>query len=152
MNRHIALKVVKFAPRYTENALDEIKLPRRLITSSTPPFPSTLTQLNPTPSPSHTHPGRSRVISVLDSFRQKVYHSSPRSPRFQTRECPHLRRRCRINYPVRARQIGLEFCVLTYQAGRHQKIERGTKPHVRSPSRYIVSNCSHLLLSARVQC
>ncbi|KAG6895657.1 hypothetical protein C0993_009333 [Termitomyces sp. T159_Od127] len=54
--RHVALKVVKSAARYTETALDEIKLLQRLITSSTPP-PS--------------HPGRSHVISFLDHFRHK---------------------------------------------------------------------------------
>lgn len=64
MNRHVALKVVKSAPRYTETALDEIKLLQRLITSSTPPSSS------PT-SPAHTHPGRSHVISFLDHFRHK---------------------------------------------------------------------------------
>ncbi|KIM83194.1 hypothetical protein PILCRDRAFT_7161 [Piloderma croceum F 1598] len=47
MNRHIELKVIKSTPRYTENALNEIKLLQCLVTSSTPPFPSTLTQLNP---------------------------------------------------------------------------------------------------------
>ncbi|XP_006458810.1 hypothetical protein AGABI2DRAFT_217668 [Agaricus bisporus var. bisporus H97] len=55
MNRHVALKVVKSAPRYTETALDEIKLLQRLIISSTPP----------------THSGRSHVISFLDHFRHK---------------------------------------------------------------------------------
>ncbi|KAG6808821.1 hypothetical protein H0H92_002768, partial [Tricholoma furcatifolium] len=64
MNRHVALKVVKSAPRYTETALDEIKLLQRLITSSTPPTATT-------PSPAHTHPGRSHVISFLDHFRHK---------------------------------------------------------------------------------
>ncbi|KAF9264401.1 kinase-like protein [Marasmius fiardii PR-910] len=66
LDRHVALKVVKSAPRYTETALDEIKLLQRLITSSTPPSPS-----SPTPSPSLTHPGRSHVISFLDHFRHK---------------------------------------------------------------------------------
>ncbi|KAF8166496.1 CMGC/SRPK protein kinase [Pholiota molesta] len=67
MNRHVALKVVKSAPRYTETALDEIKLLQRLITSSTPPSASP----NAPPSPAHTHPGRSHVISFLDHFRHK---------------------------------------------------------------------------------
>lgn len=58
LNRHVALKVVKSAPRYTETALDEIKLLQRLITSS-----------NPTDSLSHA--GRSHVISFLDHFRHK---------------------------------------------------------------------------------
>ncbi|KAG8811836.1 serine/threonine protein kinase, CMGC group [Serendipita sp. 400] len=53
MNRHVALKVVKSAARYTETALDEIKLLQRLISSDP------------------THPGRSHVISFLDHFRHK---------------------------------------------------------------------------------
>ncbi|EGN96354.1 hypothetical protein SERLA73DRAFT_112633 [Serpula lacrymans var. lacrymans S7.3] len=64
MNRHVALKVVKSATRYTETALDEIKLLQRLITSSTPPSVSAS-------SPALTHPGRSHVISFLDHFRHK---------------------------------------------------------------------------------
>lgn len=56
LGRHVALKVVKSAARYTETALDEIKLLQRLITSSTPPA---------------SHPGRSHVISFLDHFRHK---------------------------------------------------------------------------------
>ncbi|KDQ34214.1 hypothetical protein PLEOSDRAFT_172231 [Pleurotus ostreatus PC15] len=71
MNRHVALKVVKSAPRYTETALDEIKLLQRLITSSTPPVAPSSSNPNPPPSPSHTHPGRSHVISFLDHFRHK---------------------------------------------------------------------------------
>ncbi|KAF8839081.1 kinase-like protein [Paxillus ammoniavirescens] len=71
MNRHVALKVVKAAPRYTETALDEIKLLQRLITSSTPPVQPTPENPNPPPSPSQTHPGRSHVISFLDHFRHK---------------------------------------------------------------------------------
>ncbi|KAF9229021.1 kinase-like protein [Gyrodon lividus] len=71
MNRHVALKVVKSAPRYTETALDEIKLLQRLITSSTPPVQPTLENPNPPSSPSQTHPGRSHVISFLDHFRHK---------------------------------------------------------------------------------
>ncbi|OBZ75126.1 Protein kinase dsk1 [Grifola frondosa] len=65
MNRHVALKVVKSAPRYTETALDEIKLLQRLITSSTPPVAPSPSNPNPPPSPSQTHPGRSHVISFL---------------------------------------------------------------------------------------
>ncbi|TCD61444.1 serine/threonine protein kinase, CMGC group [Steccherinum ochraceum] len=64
LNRHVALKVVKSAPRYTETALDEIKLLQRLITSTTPPASSPQ-------SPALTHPGRSHVISFLDHFRHK---------------------------------------------------------------------------------
>ena len=71
LNRHVALKVVKSAPRYTETALDEIKLLQRLITSSTPPVQPTPENPNPPPSPSQTHPGRSHVISFLDHFRHK---------------------------------------------------------------------------------
>ncbi|KAJ3005470.1 hypothetical protein NUW54_g4324 [Trametes sanguinea] len=51
MNRHVALKIVKSAPRYTETALDEIKLLQRLITSSTPPLQPTPENPNPPPSP-----------------------------------------------------------------------------------------------------
>jgi serine/threonine-protein kinase SRPK3 len=71
MNRHVALKVVKSAPRYTETALDEIKLLQRLITSSTPPIPPSTQHPHPPPSPAHTHAGRSHVISFLDHFRHK---------------------------------------------------------------------------------
>ncbi|KAJ7097588.1 kinase-like domain-containing protein [Mycena epipterygia] len=58
MQRHVALKVVKSAPRYTETAVDEIKLLQRLVTSSDPNTPN-------------SHPGRSHVISFLDHFRHK---------------------------------------------------------------------------------
>ncbi|KAL0947838.1 hypothetical protein HGRIS_013900 [Hohenbuehelia grisea] len=71
MNRHVALKVVKSAPRYTETALDEIKLLQRLITSNTPPVAPSSSNPDPPPSPAHTHPGRSHVISFLDHFRHK---------------------------------------------------------------------------------
>lgn len=71
MNRHVALKVVKSAARYTETALDEIKLLQRLITSSTPPVAPTPTNPHPPPSPAHSHPGRSHVVSFLDHFRHK---------------------------------------------------------------------------------
>lgn len=71
MNRHVALKVVKSAPRYTETALDEIKLLQRLITSTQPPVSPTPENPNPPLSPSQTHPGRSHVISFLDHFRHK---------------------------------------------------------------------------------
>jgi len=53
MDRHVALKVVKSAPRYTETALDEIKLLQRLISSD------------------QTHAGRSHVVSFLDHFKHK---------------------------------------------------------------------------------
>ncbi|KAJ7176823.1 kinase-like protein [Mycena filopes] len=58
MQRHVALKVVKSAPRYTETAVDEIKLLQRLVTSSDPSTPN-------------SHPGRSHVIAFLDHFRHK---------------------------------------------------------------------------------
>ncbi|KAJ7767979.1 kinase-like domain-containing protein [Mycena maculata] len=58
MHRHVALKVVKSAPRYTETAVDEIKLLQRLVTSSDPNTPD-------------SHPGKSHVISFLDHFRHK---------------------------------------------------------------------------------
>ncbi|KAJ3494074.1 hypothetical protein NMY22_g20126 [Coprinellus aureogranulatus] len=48
-NRHVALKIVKSAPRYTETALDEIKLLQRLITSSTPHALLPLPPLTPLP-------------------------------------------------------------------------------------------------------
>ncbi|KAJ3813584.1 kinase-like domain-containing protein [Lentinula aff. lateritia] len=67
IKRHVALKVVKSAPRYTETALDEIKLLQRLITSSTP----TSTTQTGALSPSLLHPGRSHVISFLDHFRHR---------------------------------------------------------------------------------
>jgi serine/threonine-protein kinase SRPK3 len=53
LNRHVALKVVKSATRYTETALDEIKLLQRLISSDP------------------RHPGRHHVIGFLDHFRHK---------------------------------------------------------------------------------
>jgi serine/threonine-protein kinase SRPK3 len=53
MSRHVALKVVKSAPRYTETALDEIKLLQKLISADP------------------THPGRAHVISFLDHFKHK---------------------------------------------------------------------------------
>lgn len=71
MNRHVALKIVKSAPRYTETALDEIKMLQRLITSKTPPVQPTPPNPNPPSSPAHTHPGRSHVMSFLDHFRHK---------------------------------------------------------------------------------
>ncbi|EKM56195.1 uncharacterized protein PHACADRAFT_257281 [Phanerochaete carnosa HHB-10118-sp] len=71
MNRHVALKIVKSAPRYTETALDEIKLLQRLITSSTPPIQPTPDNPNPPLSPAQTHSGKSHVISFLDHFRHK---------------------------------------------------------------------------------
>ncbi|KAK9477864.1 kinase-like domain-containing protein [Lipomyces japonicus] len=49
-NRHVALKVVRSAAHYTETALDEIKLLKKIVTA------------NP------DHPGRAHVVSLLDSF------------------------------------------------------------------------------------
>lgn len=54
-NKHSALKVVKSAGRYTETARDEIKLL------------SKVAEANP------HHPGRSHIVSFLDSFN----HCSP---------------------------------------------------------------------------
>lgn len=50
-NRHVALKVVKSAPHYTETALDEIKLLQRLVSA------------NP------EHPGCRHCVFLLDHFR-----------------------------------------------------------------------------------
>ncbi|KAJ6482531.1 kinase-like domain-containing protein [Mycena sanguinolenta] len=58
MQRHVALKIVKSAPRYTETAVDEIKLLQRLVTSSDPNTPV-------------SHPGKSHVISFLDHFKHQ---------------------------------------------------------------------------------
>lgn len=71
LDRHVALKVVKSAPRYTETALDEIKLLQRLITSSIPPVQPTTDNPSPPVSPSQSHAGRSHVISFLDHFKHK---------------------------------------------------------------------------------
>lgn len=57
LDRHVALKVVKSAPRYTETALDEIKLLQRIISGSAPP--------------NSPHAGRRHVIGFLDHFRHK---------------------------------------------------------------------------------
>lgn len=53
MNRHVALKVVKSAPHYTETALDEIKLLQKLVAA------------NP------GHAGRRHCVSLLDHFKHK---------------------------------------------------------------------------------
>ena len=52
-NRHVALKIVKSAPHYTETALDEIKLLQRLVSSQ----PS--------------NPGRGHSVLLLDHFRHR---------------------------------------------------------------------------------
>lgn len=70
-NCHVALKIVKSAPRYTKVAQDEIKLLQRLDTSSTPPIAPTASNSNPPTSPSQTHPGRLHIISFLDHFQQR---------------------------------------------------------------------------------
>lgn len=52
-DRHVALKVVRSAPHYTETALDEIKLLQRIVAA------------NP------DHPGKAHVVQLLDSFEHK---------------------------------------------------------------------------------
>lgn len=52
---HVALKVVRAAPHYTETAIDEIQLHRRIA------------QADP------EHPGRAHVVSLFDDF----YHKGP---------------------------------------------------------------------------
>lgn len=52
-SRHVALKVVKSAPHYTETALDEIKLLQKLVAA------------NP------GHAGRRHCVSLLDHFKHK---------------------------------------------------------------------------------
>lgn len=61
MDRHVALKVVKSAPRYTETALDEIKLLQRLIKP---------------PGLKQPHAGAYHVISFLDHFKHKGPHGT----------------------------------------------------------------------------
>lgn len=51
--KHVALKVVRSATHYTETAIDEIKLLKRVV------------EANP------NHPGRKHVVSLLDSFTHK---------------------------------------------------------------------------------
>lgn len=51
--KHVALKVVRSAAHYTETAIDEIKLLKRIV------------EANP------NHPGRKHVVSLLDSFEHK---------------------------------------------------------------------------------
>ncbi|WFD33331.1 non-specific serine/threonine protein kinase [Malassezia cuniculi] len=51
--RHVAMKVVKSAPHYTETALDEIKLLQRLVSADT------------------NHPGRRHCVALLDHFRHR---------------------------------------------------------------------------------
>ncbi|CCX08292.1 Similar to Serine/threonine-protein kinase SKY1; acc. no. Q03656 [Pyronema omphalodes CBS 100304] len=51
--RHVALKVVRSASHYTETALDEIKLLKRIVSA------------NP------DHPGKAHVVQLLDSFEHK---------------------------------------------------------------------------------
>ncbi|KAF8872173.1 hypothetical protein CPB84DRAFT_1854598 [Gymnopilus junonius] len=89
MNRHVALKVVKSAPRYTETALDEIKLLQRLITSSTPPIAPTPSNPSPPPSPAHTHPGvhMSSLFSTTSATRVPMASTSAWSSRSSARIC-----------------------------------------------------------------
>ena len=56
--RHVAMKVVKSAPHYTETALDEIKLLQRLVSADV------------------NHPGRRHCVSLLDHFRHNGPHGS----------------------------------------------------------------------------
>ena len=70
-NRHVALKIVKSANRYTETALDEIRLLQRIISSKTPAVPASPDNPQGIPSPADTHPGRSHVIGFLDHFRHE---------------------------------------------------------------------------------
>lgn len=51
--KHVALKVVRSAAHYTETALDEIKLLKKVVDAKP------------------THPGRKHVVSLLDSFNHK---------------------------------------------------------------------------------
>lgn len=51
--RHVALKVVRSAAHYTETAVDEIKLLKKVV------------EANP------NHPGKKHVVSLLDSFEHK---------------------------------------------------------------------------------
>src|SRR6201996_1673326 len=51
--KHVALKVVRSAAHYTETALDEIKLLKRVVDAN------------------KDHPGRKHVVSLLDSFNHK---------------------------------------------------------------------------------
>ncbi|CAI2187707.1 7790_t:CDS:2, partial [Funneliformis geosporum] len=57
-NRHVALKVVKSAPHYTETALDEIKLLQKIVDA------------NP------EAPGRRHVVELLDHFQHKGPHGT----------------------------------------------------------------------------
>ncbi|KAH9877099.1 hypothetical protein IAQ61_002462 [Plenodomus lingam] len=51
--KHVALKVVRSAAHYTETALDEIKLLKKVVEANV------------------NHPGRKHVVSLLDSFNHK---------------------------------------------------------------------------------
>jgi serine/threonine-protein kinase SRPK3 len=51
--KHVALKVVRSAAHYTETALDEIKLLKKVVDAN------------------EKHPGRAHVVSLLDSFNHK---------------------------------------------------------------------------------
>ena len=56
--KHVALKVVRSAAHYTETALDEIKLLNKVVEAN------------------KDHPGRSHVVSLLDSFNHKGPHGT----------------------------------------------------------------------------
>ncbi|WFD05359.1 non-specific serine/threonine protein kinase [Malassezia vespertilionis] len=51
--RHVALKVVKSAPHYTETAMDEIKLLQRVVSAD------------------RSHPGNRHCVAMLDHFRHR---------------------------------------------------------------------------------
>ncbi|ODQ64314.1 kinase-like protein [Nadsonia fulvescens var. elongata DSM 6958] len=50
-DKHVALKVVRSAPQYTETAIDEIRMLRKIV------------EANP------NHPGKAHVVELLDSFK-----------------------------------------------------------------------------------
>lgn len=56
--KHVALKVVRSAAHYTETALDEIKLLKKVVEAN------------------KNHPGRAHVVSLLDSFNHKGPHGT----------------------------------------------------------------------------
>ncbi|KAG7096230.1 hypothetical protein E1B28_003681 [Marasmius oreades] len=68
LNRHVALKIVKSASRYTETAVDEIKLLERL---NNPSIPHAEDPVLGPELPPLAHPGRSHVIGLLDHFLHK---------------------------------------------------------------------------------
>lgn len=71
-NKHVALKVVKSADRYTETAVDEIKLLQR-INSADARHPGEQNLTGKSSPLTDLVSGRTHVISLLDQFR----HSGP---------------------------------------------------------------------------